>query len=219
MILYSNGCSYTANMVLAPEQKYPYLLSKKLNYNLKAAAIAGSCNRRIIRSTIRDCINLSKQEQVFALIQLTHLHRTEYAGSRTTDNQYKYSYDENQFEYDMYEGLKPNDYAGLPGRVKDWAEMGFSLHNDDAEFTRLCSDVLGLAAFLRSKNIKYCIFTGPAINLNIRDTLYSELKLDNNVLDLFEFNMLGLTGQQKHPDVVGMQLIADYFFNLLCESV
>ena len=100
MILYSNGCSYTANMVLEPEQKYPYLLSKKLNYQLKTVAIAGSCNRRIIRSTMRDCTNLIDQnQQVFALIQLTHLHRTEYAGVRTQKNQYKYSYDQNQFEF------------------------------------------------------------------------------------------------------------------------
>jgi hypothetical protein len=206
-------------MVLKPEQKYPHLLSKRLNWDLRTAAIAGSCNRRIIRSTIRDCVNLSTQDQIFALIQLTHLHRTEYAGFRTADNQYKYSYNEAYFENDMYEGLKPNDYTGLPKRVKDWVELGFSLHNEDAEFTRLCSDVLGLTAFLKSKNINYCIFSGPANNLSCDDTLYKELQQDTKVLDLLEFNMLGLTGKQVHPTEEGMQLIADYFFNLLCEQV
>lgn len=220
MILYSNGCSYTANMKLLPEQKYPYLLSQRLHYQLRTAAIAGSCNRRIIRSTIRDCANLVNQDQqVFALIQLTHLHRTEYAGVRTVENQYKYSYDENQFEYDLYEGLKPNDLNEVPKRVQQWAELGFGLHNESAEFTRLCADLLGLASFFKSKNIGYCIFSGPAIQVSCQDTLYKELQKDNHVLDLLKFNMLGLTGEQKHPDDVGMQLIADYFFNLLCEQV
>lgn len=219
MILYSNGCSYTANMKLLPEQKYPYLLSQRLNYQLRTAAIAGSCNRRIIRSTIRDCINLVNQDQqVFALIQLTHLHRTEYAGVRTTTNQYKYSYDENQFEYDLYEGLKPNNLDEVPNRVQQWAELGFSLHDESAEFTRLCADLIGLTAFFQTRNIKYCIFSGSAIQVSCQDTLYKELQKDSCVLDLLKFNMLGLTGEQKHPDEKGMQLIADYFFNLLCEQ-
>lgn len=217
-ILYSNGCSYTANMVLEPEQKYPYLLSQRLGWDLRTAAIAGSCNRRIIRSTMRDCIKLSTQDHVFALIQLTHLHRTEYAGIKTVNNQFKYSYDERYFEYDKFEGVKPNDYTGLPSRVKDWAELGFSLHVEDAEFSRLCADVLGLVSFLKFKNIDYCVFTGPAIAVQSTDSLYIELQNDANVLDLLKFNMLGLTGEQHHPNVNGMQLIADYFFNLLYEQ-
>ena len=216
MILYSNGCSYTANMVLEPEQKYPYLLSKKLNYQLKTAAIAGSCNRRIIRSTMRDCTNLIDQnQQVFALIQLTHLHRTEYAGVRTQKNQYKYSYDQNQFEYDLYEGLKPNDLSEVPNRVRQWAELGFGIHDESAEFTRLCADLLGLTSFFQKRNIKYCIFSGPAIQVSCHDILFTVLESDSCVLDLLKFNMLKLTGKQEHPNEVGMQLIADYFFNLL----
>jgi len=215
MILYSNGCSYTANMILDPDQKYPYLLSKKLNWELYTAAIAGSCNRRIIRSTIRDCINLSKLDEVFALIQLTHLHRTEYAGKRTKDNQYEYSYDDRYFDYDLYEGLKPNDYKGLSNHVIEWADMGYALHDDTAEFTRICSDTLGLAAFLKIKNINYCIFTAPKIDIDCQDALYKELQQDINILDPLKFNMLDLTGQQKHPDKDGMQLIADYFYNLI----
>ena len=67
------------------------------------------------------------------------------------------------------------------------------------------------------------IFSGPRIYLDknklVNDVLYQHLLRDQNVLDLLEFSMLGLTGKEKHPDADGMQIIADYFFNLLSESV
>lgn len=219
-ILYSNGCSYTANMVLEPEQKYPYLLGKKLNWKLRPAAIAGSCNRRIIRATYRDCLNLQKEDDIFVLLQLTHLHRTEYAGTRTKDNQWKYSFNEEFFEYDKFESLKPN-IIDIPPAVQKWADIGFTLHDELAEFNRICSELIGLTAFFKQHNINYLIYTGPKIELSSdilkNDILYQYLKNDIRILDLITFNMLGLTGKQVHPDIDGMQLIADYFFSLLCE--
>lgn len=217
-ILYSNGCSYTANMVLEPEQKYPYLLSSKLNWKLRPGAIAGSCNRRIIRATYRDCLNLQKEDDIFVLLQLTHLHRTEYAGVRTKDNQWKYSFNEEFFEYDKFESLKP-DTTNIPPTVKKWADIGFTLHDELAEFNRICSELIGLTAFFKQHNISYLIYTGPKIELSNdilkNDILYQYLKNDMRILDLLEFNMLGLTGKQEHPNKDSMILIANYFYSLL----
>ncbi len=220
-ILYSNGCSHTANMVLEPEQRYPYLLSRKLNWKLRPGAIAGSCNRRIIRSTYRDCLNLQKEkDDIFVLLQLTYLHRTEYAGVRTKDNQWKYSFNEEFFEYDKFESLNPNT-TDVSTNVKKWTELGFTLHDELAEFNRICSELIGLISFFKQHNINYIIYTGPKIKLDDalleNDILYRYLKKDTRVLDLINFNMLEITGKQSHPDKDGMELISDYFFNLLCE--
>jgi hypothetical protein len=205
-------------MVLDLEQRYPYLLGKKLNWKLKPAAIAGSCNKRIIRATYRDCLNLQKEDDIFVLLQLTHLHRTEYAGTRTKDNQWKYSFKEELFEYDKFESVKPNA-IDIPPTVRKWADIGFTLHDELAEFNRICSELIGLTSFFKQHNINYLIYTGPKIELSSNilknDTLYQYLKNDMRILDLLEFNMLELTGKQAHPNKDGMILIADYFYSLL----
>jgi hypothetical protein len=217
-VLYSNGCSYTANLVLESDFRYPQILSKKIGWDLQASAIPGSCNRRIIRCTIRDCIKLlEKQKPIFALIQLSHMARTEFAGTKTRQNQWKYA------DSDFFESINGPDCPELQGIEKDWGRNSFLLHDEQAEFTRLASDIITLTAFFKLHKIDYLIYSGPKIQLtpeNIEsDTLYRYLLKDKNVLDLLKFNMLDLTGQQKHPDIIGMQLIADYFFNLLCEQV
>jgi hypothetical protein len=213
-ILYSNGCSYTANLLLPPEQKYPYLLSKRLNWNLQTAAIPGSCNRRIIRCTIRDCIKLlSNNESIFALIQLTHLSRIEYAGQ---GNSWRYAKD------DMYESLNGIDHPDNTPLGNDLVRSSFLLHNEHAELTRLMSDLVGLVGFFKQHNIKYLIYFGSEILVSptelANDTFYQYLKQDLGVLDLVGFNMLGLTGEQRHPDKTGNEIIANYFFNLLDEQ-
>lgn len=220
MILYNNGCSYTATCTLSPEQKYSHLLAEKLRYNLLAAATPGSSNRKILRCSLRDIISLlNKNEEVFAVIQLTHLHRTEYAGQRTELNQWKYRIrDDIGVEWDQFESITPST-TDINETVKKWRSLGLALHNEEAELIRLVADLITFTSFLKQNNINYLIFSGPKVTADqsavCNDPLYQYLKKDNNVLDLFEFNMLDLTGQQKHPDVVGMQLIADYFFSLL----
>ena len=210
MILYSNGCSYTAHFVLDPEQRYPYLLADKLKWKLHASAIPGSSNRRIIRCTIRDCIKLLNQpEPVFAMIQLSHMSRTEFSGIKIKENQWKYAED------DLFESINGPDCPDISALANEWGKTSLLLHDERAEFTRLMSDIIAMTAFFKQHNIDYMIFTGPKIHLNPDeldlDVFYQYLKKDYHVLDLLEFNMLDLTGKQIHPDIDGMQLIADYF--------
>lgn len=217
-ILYSNGCSYTANFVLESHQRYPYLLADKLKWTLKSAAIPGSSNRRIIRCTIRDCIKLLDQSKsIFALIQLSHMSRTEFAGVKTTQNQWKYAED------DQFESINGPDCPDISDIASAWSKKSLLLHNEHAELTRLMSDIISLTAFFKQHNINYMIFSGPKVYVHSdqvkSDRFYQYLQKDSKVLDLIGFNMLDLTGKQVHPDINGMQIIADYFFNLLCGSV
>jgi hypothetical protein len=214
-ILYSNGCSYTYNHLVPKEQRYQHILAERFGWEIESAAIPGSCTRRIIRCAMRDCIKLSEGNQpIVALVQLTHLTRIEYAGN---GNSWRYA------KEDPYESLNGIGHPDNTDLANDLVRSSFLLHNERAELTRVMSELIGMTSFFKQHNIKYLIYTGPKILVEpaeiADDTFYQYLKQDRSVLDLAEFNMLALTGEQRHPDKTGNEIIADYFFNLLCESM
>ena len=213
-ILYSNGCSFTDNRWLLPKYRYPFLIGKHLDWEVVPAAVAGSCNSRIIRCTIRDCIELLKRKMpITALIQLTYLERFEYAGTPVLATRWKYA------RADEYESVKPTDLDGLSADVVQWTKLSSVLFKNSAAWSQLYSSLVGLISFFKLHNISYYIYAGPDLQpVSIRDhDFYNYIANDPNVLDFRKFNMLDLTGQQTHPDIEGMQTIADYFIKLLFE--
>ena len=183
-----------------------------MGWQVHDRGLPGSCNSRIIRTTIRDCCELIKRnEPIVALIQLTFLDRYEYAGEPTADNQWKYE------NGDLFESVTPAQLHTEGSQlVKDWARSTLLLHNDQAAYLQLFTSLIGLIGFFRQHGIQYCIFNGPAQNNMFEPTeLYDYLKQDPGVLDLLTFNMLDLTGRQAHPDPAGMIKIADFFCDLL----
>lgn len=205
-ILYVNGCSYSANKSLPDHQRYPQLLADHYGWRLVDRSHPGSCNERIIRCTMRDCIGLlSQQEPIVALIQLTHATRTEYAGTPTEQTQWKYWQDH------LFESIKPNE-PDLPKMAAEYMKLHLLLHNQQAAMIKLMVMLTGLTSFFQNNNIKYLIYNGPRDSNEFEpEEFYEFLSRDSGVLDLKTFNMLDLTGQQKHPDSQGMIAIADFF--------
>jgi hypothetical protein len=211
-ILYSNGCSFTDWRFIPREQRYPIIIGERQGWSVHDRGLPGSCNSRIIRTTIRDCCALlSKQEPIVALIQLTFLDRYEYPGVATADNRWKYE------NGDLFESVTPGQLQDSDSDVvNSWIRSNLLLHNDAAAYLQLFASLVGLTAFFRQHNIRYYIYNGPSQNNIFEPTdLYHYLKQDPGVLDLQTFNMLDLTGRQQHPDAAGMITIADYFCDLL----
>ncbi len=208
-ILYSNGCSYTANFDLLRQDRYPIILAERLGWEVQDRAEPGSCNARIIRTTIEDCIKLKDDHtDIVALVQLTHLYRTEYCDNSTFIN------------------VKPNLIQNNL-LATQYSTLFCKLNSEVSLLTNLYVQILGLAAFLKQQNIKYLIYFGQqevAINLTIDTRLYQSIAIDSNVLSLIDFSVLGsILGQSPHnlpvhPDRGDMKLIADYFYNLLDTS-
>lgn len=225
-ILYSNGCSYTANYNIERSERYPILIAKHFKWMVQDKAIPGNCNSKIIRSAMRDCVSLLKQEKpIVAMIQLTHQERFEYAGKPTKENAWKYGLLHDQVEnidkqiFDQFESINPMDEKHWPKEIVQYAKQHLILQKIDALNTNLFHSIIGLASFFRTNNIKYLIYAGPSFyNPEIdNDPFYRYLLNDKNVIDLNNFNMLSITGLSKHPDSSGMKKIADYFINLLAE--
>jgi len=209
MILYSNGCSFTQNYEIDADKRYPALLAKHFDWDLKSAGIPGSCNDRIIRCTIRDCIQLKDSgQEILALIQLTYPSRTEYAGTITETNQWKYA------PGDLFESINSPDESTLPD-VNNYMKFWMRLFDYDAAIEELHSNIIGLTGFLKTNGIKYIIFNGPKSSVSKKNSVFLEyLNKDNGVLDLSDFYMLKLLKEHKHPDEQGMHTIADYFIGL-----
>jgi hypothetical protein len=214
-ILYSNGCSFTANYEVPRPQRYPLLIGKHFNWQVVDRAIAGSCNSKIIRCSMRECISLLKHnEPIVALIQLTFKERFEYAGTCNDSNSWKYG------RYgDQFESINPMDQQHWPSEITQYAKTHIALQQSEALNTNLLHGVIGLSSFFKTNNIRYLIYAGPSYAKESleSDLFYQYLVSDPDVLDLLKFDMLSLTGQQKHPTVDGMKTIADYFINRLAE--
>jgi hypothetical protein len=77
MIVYSNSCSFGQSN--QGHDIYPELIAQNYNATLINKGISGSCNRRIIRTSTRDLIELKKQsnDKILCLIGLTFISRTE----------------------------------------------------------------------------------------------------------------------------------------------
>ena len=213
-ILYVNGCSFTAFKALEEHQRYPYILAQQQGWNLVDRSHPGSCNERIIRCTMRDCIGLlSQQQPIVALVQLTHLSRTEHAGFSTPETQWKYWQDQ------LLASIKPAE-ENLPKVVEDYLRLHVTLFNQQAAMIKLMVLVTGLTSFFQNNNIKYLIYNGPEDSNKFEpEEFYEFLSHDPNVLDLKTFNMLALTGSQRHPDSEGMATIADFLQKTIQQKI
>ena len=228
-ILYSNGCSFTANFDVDRELRYPTLVGKHFGWEVIDHALPQSCNSKIIRCTIRDCLQmLDRNEKITALVQLTYTHRFEYAGDPDGANKWQYSFGTTRDEFEV---IKLNDDNNWPKEIKDYANSIFMHQRDNALWAQLFSNLVGLISFFKTNDIEYRIFLGPDLinNPGESSTEYKDIILqdvfyqlciskDTSVLSLIDFNMLRVANTTMHPDANGMQLIADYFINLLCEQ-
>jgi hypothetical protein len=91
MFVYVNGDSYSKN---SDKKTYCEFLSEKFNCESHNAAIAGSSNSRILRTSLRDLINLKKErtDDIIAVISLSFLLRIEvWDPAAPLDQKYKHT--------------------------------------------------------------------------------------------------------------------------------
>jgi len=213
-ILYVNGCSYTANLLLHKHARYPSLLAWHLKWHLRDNSWPGSSNARIIRCAYKDCLKIknNSSEKIFALVQLTHLFRTEIFTPNIENNDWLDL-------HDPFSSIKPTN-EDLSHEQRQYADGFFKINTNESLMLQLMPQILGLIAFFKQHNIDYYIYFGPKQDFRgvQNNILFQELQKDPGVVDLIEFNMLDLTGRQKHPTDGGMQQIFEFFYEKLTYS-
>lgn len=190
--IYGNGCSFMSDWEYKDTNQANFLdlLGKQHSLTVHNAGKPGSCNQRIIRSSMRDAITLDNE--TLMVIQLTFLHRTEKFSEVTAANQWKFDFQ------DFKESVKP--YKEKEIHNQSYAKEFIKQFNELAEFVCLTSSLLGLTSFLKLRKIPYFIFAYQPLMLNpsesIKDSLlYHELSKDNCILELLQDSLISRLGQ------------------------
>lgn len=195
MIVYSNSDSYG---VLSTGVTYPKLLADSLNAKVINAGLPGSCNQRIIRTTVRDLTQLRNKtdEPVLCLICLGFLMRGEW-----WDNTRPSIGTDGHFRSFQIHASKNIDNNVIQEYMKQW----YRVYDDEATQTNLLMELVLLTNWLKSKNIKYIIFAGN--NVTYKEIDYNDVFIkdfssvifsDKDVLNIHNFSFVKYCCDRGH---------------------
>jgi len=180
--IYANGCSFTYDNHIRHQLGqpcYPEIIAQHRGIRCTNAGLPGSCNRRIIRNTLRDSIAFDSTTLV--LVQLTFLNRIEKPYTPGQDNEWKMEYATEEY----HESIKDNPSESVNQK---YYNLHMKFFDPRAELTNLATDIIMLTGYFRSKKIPYFIFPYTQLETNISsintDRLQQYLAQDPAVLDL-----------------------------------
>lgn len=184
--IYTNGCSFTYDNHVYYDLKslaYGDILAAQHAVTFLNMGLPGSCNRRIIRTTLRDALNFNSSTLV--IVQLTSLSRTEKAFTSGQDNDWKMNCVQSQGEY--HESLKSNSPGSLN---QEYFKTHIKFFDECAALNDLAADLIMLTGYLQKKHIPYYVFSyQPLISKSISARVYNDyfqqqLRTDPNVMNI-----------------------------------
>ena len=206
-LIYCNGDSYSdENCYLAPkENTYANAVGRACNGFVINQAIAGSCNRRIIRTTVHDMIQqrqLNPDQKIIALIGLSFELRSELWIDDIDDN--RHPEESNLRTHTFSKQLNwrenllkdldinsPNKYAQHNKFFEKFSQGRAFFFSPYAERINLLCDLIMLRALFDSLNIHFIIFQSPVAEKLQSDYLLDFFKKqiaeDSRFLDLENF--------------------------------
>ncbi|CAB4129144.1 hypothetical protein UFOVP112_242 [uncultured Caudovirales phage] len=150
MIVYNNGDSFG---VVSNGKTYSEFIADHFDARLINQAKSGASNSRIFRTTVRDLLSLDRtSEDVLVLINISTIYRFEYWSNLADGN------DGHFFSVLM---SNPDPVTKL------LAKELLSLHNIEAEITKLYYELTLLTTFLTANNFQYLIWNGPNTNEDV----------------------------------------------------
>lgn len=245
-IVYSNSCSFGD-----PNQNHKiYCDHVADNYSAKIInrGIQGSCNRRIIRSSIRDLNELDDKSDVLALIGLTFISRTELwqPWIDPVDNDghfFPVMVDYSKIDWSkngLIDTIVPDIHKLADSRVHDYYKNWLLHYSPESAMTDLLTDVIMFCGWAESKNIKYRIFSNVdtlpgddkvGYNSPFIQSLYKEVLNNKNIINpwTFSFASFALAHNLKpkdfnlykhhgHPGEEAHKLFGQYLINHLNTS-
>jgi hypothetical protein len=187
MIVYSNSCSYG---VMTDGKVYGQVIANRLQADFINKGIPGSCNQRILRNTCKDILELQKLQspnEVLVLVGLTNTFRDEIWGSK---NHHPETHDGHFFSfYSPEEGVKESLFTDY---IKQW----FTIYDHEAAITNLLHQVSMISTFLKTKGVRYLIWSNsPDLKpidwkQDFVNAFYNASLSDNNIIPLFEKNFV-----------------------------
>jgi hypothetical protein len=194
--IYTNGCSFTYDNHIYYDLKsltYGDILANQRNVTFSNMGLPGACNRRIVRTTLRDALIFDSGTLV--IVQLTSLDRTEKAFTAGQENDWKINCVQSQGEY--HESLKSNS----PGDLNQaYFKTHIKFFDERAALNDLAADLIMLTGYLQKQHIPYYVFSyQPLASRDIIDQVYNDrfqqtLRQDPNVMDILNDSLVERLG-------------------------
>ena len=146
--LYVNGCSFVRDNTIPDDEHFVAHMAQQCGWAHTNAAWPGSCNRRIIRNTVKHSLEFDSSVQV--IVGLSLFERTEINVYNNWD-----PVDPRMPGEDWFQGIKINNTGS---QFQDYREAWVRNYNLYGEAINLATDVLTLTAHLRVRNISYLIY-------------------------------------------------------------
>lgn len=204
-LIYANSCSFGA-----PNQGhkvYADHVAEKLNARLINQGISGSCNRRIIRSSLRDLMGLSsaKSGKILVLLGLSFMSRTELwqpdlPAANNDGHFHPITVEHNKISWKdkgLIDTFVPNISELARPAIKEYYKQWLLHLSQESETTNLLTDVIMFTGWLKSHNMRYLIFNNtnvlpgePQVGLTspFISSLCQAVLDDKNILNFWEFS-------------------------------
>ncbi|CAB4138125.1 hypothetical protein UFOVP328_318 [uncultured Caudovirales phage] len=176
MILYCNSDSY--GVCSDTDMRYSEFLGELLNVDhVINNGLGGACNRRILRTTVRDLLELKAQhpeQDILAVICLGSLIRNEWWNPDAVPGT------NNDGHYQSFQ-IHGTDYKNQP--FVRYANEWYRLYDDEAEQTNLLMELTLLTGWLELNQIKYIMFAGNSLTYKKLD--YSDVFIRDFANNIF----------------------------------
>ena len=191
-VIYINGCSYST---VSNGNRYSEFLSKHYNCPVINNAAGGSCNKRILRSSVRDLIDLQKKyKNITVILSLSFLLRTEVWDPLHTREKFRELNDGDfislQAAHSKTSAIKDSiQHDRYKKFVTGWLEW----YDAKAETINLLTELIMFTGWCKTQGIRYIIFSGPpqqSVDFTTSDIklLYDTISKDPNILDMFNLS-------------------------------
>lgn len=217
VIVYANGCSYAC---ISNGKRYSDFLGEYFNCKSINAALPGSCNSRILRSSLRDLIELKKShDNIIAVISLSFILRTElWHRNPKRQDCWKQSGDGDfiSFQFaqtiDWKDQINKNLLLDLEEEFKSYGKNWLTWFNVEAETTKLLEHMILFASWCKLNNIKYVIFSGPLqepIELEsiFVKSFYDTVCADNLIINIFNESFLKWCNDNGHTPIDDFKMV------------
>jgi hypothetical protein len=209
-LVYCNGDSYSNENVDASLQGRTYAneVGYQLNGSVINKSISGSCNRRIVRTTVSDLLaqrKIEPQQKIIALLGLTFDLRSEiwvenpkktFPPEEANFRRHHFS-KQTSWRENLLRGLDigtENSEELEPSFFRKFSEGKAYFYNPYAERLNLLCDIVMLKKFLESLNVNFLIFQcpkgQPVGNGFLLDQFKQEIANDERIFDFESFGFL-----------------------------
>lgn len=199
MLLYCNSDSY--GVMSTTKNRYSEYLGSLLQADtIINNGLIGSCNSRILRTTVRDILDIRKHNnnQILAVICLGSMIRNEWWN---IDKILPEGFSDGHFESFQIHGIALNEQLPYYQFAQEW----YRHYDDEAEQTNFFKELVMLSSFFKQQKVDYIIFAGNNSTYKTLDyqcpfieSFASYIAADPNILDLNNFSFTQYCLNQQH---------------------